>query len=325
MNDKRLIREEIERLMMKRPHIVILGAGASRAVCPNGDKNGKILPLMNDLIKILEFNDLKSLRIKSTNFEDIYSYLCQSDKHKDLRGKIEKLIYKYFESIEIPDQPTIYDHLVLSLRKKDIIATFNWDPLLVQAYRRNSQKLELPNLLFLHGNVEVGYCGKDKISGIKNFPCVKCSNVLEPITLLYPITNKNYASNGFISSQWNNLQSSIRTTFMITFFGYGAPKTDTRAIELMKLAWGKLKQRKMEQIEIIDIKSEEELHKTWSPFIFSHHYEIHSDFYDSWIANHPRRTVEAYYDQYWMAKFIENNPIPKDLSFHELWEWFKSL
>ncbi len=110
MNDKRLIREEIERLMMKRPHIVILGAEASRAVCPNRDKNGKILPLMNDLIKILEFNDLKSLRIKSTNFEDIYSYLCQSDKHKDLRGKIEKLIYKYFESIEIPDQPTIYDH-----------------------------------------------------------------------------------------------------------------------------------------------------------------------------------------------------------------------
>jgi len=26
---------------MKKPHIVILGAGASRAVCPNGDKNGK--------------------------------------------------------------------------------------------------------------------------------------------------------------------------------------------------------------------------------------------------------------------------------------------
>ncbi|MBA7568543.1 hypothetical protein ES708_10272 [subsurface metagenome] len=40
---------------MKKPHIVILGADASRAVCPNGDKNGKILQLMNDLTEIKIF------------------------------------------------------------------------------------------------------------------------------------------------------------------------------------------------------------------------------------------------------------------------------
>jgi hypothetical protein len=325
MNKKRPTKKEVEEIMMRKPHVVILGAGASRAACPNGDKNGNILPLMDDLIEILEFNHINNFNIKSRNFEDIFSLICQSDKYKDLKLRIEESVYNYFEKLEIPDHPTIYDHLVLSLRKKDVIATFNWDPLLVLAYRRNGRNFELPNLLFLHGNVEVGYCENDNISGIKKFPCKKCSKMLEPTSLLYPITNKNYTSNKFLSSQWSTLQNNIRYAFMITFFGYGAPKTDVRAIELMKLAWGNLEKRKMEQIEIIDIKSEEELHETWKPFIFSHHYDIHSSFYNSWIANHPRRTVEAYYNQFWMAEFIDNNPIPQNLSFQELWEWFEPL
>jgi len=155
MNEKRPTREEVEKSMMRRPHIVILGAGASRAACPNGDKYGKTLPLMDDLIEILELNHLNNFKINNTNFEDIYSSLYQNDKYKDLRIQIEEIVYKYFVKLEISDQPNLYDHLVLSLRKKDVIATFNWDPLLVLAYRRNSQKFELPNLLFLHGNVKV--------------------------------------------------------------------------------------------------------------------------------------------------------------------------
>ena len=91
----------------------------------------------------------------------------------------------------------------------------------------------------------------------------KCSNTTP---LLYPITNKNYASTGFISSQWNSLQYNIRSAFMITFFGYGAPKSYILGIKLMKFAWGNLEQRKMEQIKIIDVKSEEELDETWNPF-----------------------------------------------------------
>lgn len=33
--------EEYEYYMKNRPHVVILGAGASCAAIPNGDKNGK--------------------------------------------------------------------------------------------------------------------------------------------------------------------------------------------------------------------------------------------------------------------------------------------
>lgn len=52
-------KEKIEQKILESPHVIILGAGASRAPCPNGDKTGRILPLMNDFIDILDLNDLK--------------------------------------------------------------------------------------------------------------------------------------------------------------------------------------------------------------------------------------------------------------------------
>jgi hypothetical protein len=143
--------------------------------------------------------------------------------------------------------------------------------------------------------------------------------------LLYPISEKDYHLDGFTSVQWEELKEHLKATFMITFFGYGAPKSDVSAIDLMKSAWGDVNQRNMEQTEIIDIKNEEELHDTWKPFIHSHHYDTHKSFYDSWIANHPRRTGEAYLNQYIDAKFIHNNPVPVDLNFNKLWSWFEQL
>jgi len=81
----------------------------------------------------------------------------------------------------------------------------------------------------------------------------------------------------------------------------------------------------MEQFEIIDVRSEDELVESWAPFIHTHHYEVHSSAYDSWLFNHPRRTGEAYLNQYLNAMFIEANPLPRHASFDELWTWFKPL
>ncbi len=47
-------------------------------------------------------------------------------------------------------------------------------------------------------------------------------------------------------------------------------------------------------------------------------------FFDSWISNHPRKTGEAYINQYLEAKFINNNPVPKGISFTELKKFFQS-
>ncbi|MEH6359085.1 MAG: hypothetical protein V7745_08865, partial [Pseudomonadales bacterium] len=64
--------EEIKQVQMKKPHIVILGAGASFAAFKNGDRNGKKLPLMNNFIETLKIESLVNktgLKFSSTNFE----------------------------------------------------------------------------------------------------------------------------------------------------------------------------------------------------------------------------------------------------------------
>jgi len=322
------IQDEINQIEKRKPHVVILGAGASRAALPNGDKYSQRIPLMNNFVEILELGDLlydSHINLKSDSFEDIYSKLYKSEEHDKLRSKLEKRIYAYFKQMQITDNPSIYDHLLLSLRDKDIVATFNWDPFLIQAYQRNASRFTLPRLLFLHGNVEVGYCEKDRIAGINGNNCSRCGEVLKPTKLLYPVDKKDYHLDGFIYLQWKELQYNLRNAFMITIFGYSAPKSDVSAIELMKFAWGDIESREMEQTEMIDIKSEDTLCNTWQPFIHTHHYDVHRSFYESWIANHPRRTGEAHINQYYYAKFINNNPIPKDLSFLELWKWLKPL
>jgi hypothetical protein len=40
---------------VQRPHVVILGAGASVASCPAGDKNGRRLPTMDNFVNLLGF------------------------------------------------------------------------------------------------------------------------------------------------------------------------------------------------------------------------------------------------------------------------------
>ena len=41
-------------LSIKRPHLVLLGAGASLAAFPNGEKNGMEMPLMNNFVETVD-------------------------------------------------------------------------------------------------------------------------------------------------------------------------------------------------------------------------------------------------------------------------------
>ncbi len=46
-------REIIENPRDIKPHVVLLGAGASRAAFPTGDVSGKRLPVMDDLVQTI--------------------------------------------------------------------------------------------------------------------------------------------------------------------------------------------------------------------------------------------------------------------------------
>ncbi len=284
---------------------------------------------MGDFTQIVPIGNLlkrAGVDYEGRNFEDLYSELCTDAEFRAVREDIDRAVFDYFSSLALPPDPTLYDHLVLSLRPKDVIATFNWDPFLIQAVRRNQiMRGESPYLLFLHGNVLAGYCRLDQVHGVRGARCSKCGKAFEASSLLYPVASKPYDDEPAISDAWRMATASLKHAFMVTIFGYSAPRSDRSAIKLLLDAWGGSEERSMEQFEIIDVRPEDELIESWARFIHTHHYEVHLSAYDSWLFNHPRRTGEAYLNQYLNAMFIEANPLPRDSSFDELWTWLKPL
>jgi hypothetical protein len=115
---------------------------------------------------------------------------------------------------------------------------------------------------------------------------------------------------------------------MFTAFGYRAPKTDKEAVDLLKEGWGDISDREMEQTEIVNRPGadRDKLRETWDPFIHTHHYDVLESFYDLFIAKHPRRTLEAYWNQFFEAKFISDNTVPQQFTnFEDMSEWYRPL
>lgn len=280
-----------------RAHTVILGAGATVATVPNGDKNGNKSSVMNGLIKKLHLDDILhgiSLKTNSDNLEDIYSELHSRSDCQEAVAQLEQVLYDYFAALELPEYPTIYDYLVLSLTDKDAIATFNWDPLLLQAYVRCHKFTDnLPHILCLHGNVGVGYCAEHREFGTIDAICPICRKPLPPTNLLYPVNHKNYTSDEYIKGCWDATEFIIENSYMLTIFGYSAPSSDIEAVKLLKKAWGDLDKRQLEEVSIIDIISEDEVLKKWEQFIYSHHYRHSNDFFHSYLGMFPRRSCET--------------------------------
>ena len=298
-----------ELVMKNKPHVVILGAGASVQAIPEGDANGKMVSVMAGFLDKLGMRDIINnvkLSKETDNLEDIYSELIEREDNQDLIDTLEKRIFEYFSDFEIPPHPTVYDFLVLSLRKKDVIATFNWDPLLIQAYERvYCITNNLPQLLFLHGNVSLGLCHEHERPGIIGQVCPICGKSYEKTKLIFPIKKKSYEKNPFIKENWKAVEHYMETAFLLTIFGYSAPKTDLAAKELLKKSWGSTDDRNFEEVEIIDIKEEEYLIETWKDFIHTHHYETEKSFFNSNIARFPRRSCEAEFDRLFNLKWLD--------------------
>lgn len=325
------VEDEINQVGKKPPHVFILGAGASKAALPNGDARGKHLPLMDDLVHTAQLKSILlnyGVQYGGGNFEVLYSNLTRDKNNDRLVSDIECAIHDYFYNMRLPQEPTIYDYLILGLREKDLIATFNWDPLLIQAYIRNKQVFKHPPLLkFLHGNVAVASCIEHYAKGSPGTNCPKCKKQLIPSRLLYPVRQKNYNNDPFIKTEWETTQSLINNAFMLTIFGYGAPSTDIEAVSLLKQAWMSNKLSKLVTTEIIDIKDKNELDDKWYNLGFTehNHYHLQNSFYKSWVFKHPRRSCEAMYNQSIEACFISDNPMPRVNSLEELHDWIQPL
>ncbi len=312
----------------RMPHLVLLGAGASLASFPNGDANGKKLPLMNNIVQKLDLYDIIPDEFESLigDFESLYSRIAKDKTLDSIKKIIDEKVYEYFYYLEIPEEPTLYDYLILSLRKKDLIATFNWDPLLLKSMRRHAKIKKMPNVVFLHGNVAVGICPRCKIKGYRyNRICHHCYEPFDNMKLLYPVENKNYSSDKVINEEWDILRTYFRISLMVTIFGYSAPVSDVDAKKLMLDASLENKSRVFYELDIVDIKSKEEIKATWNDFMYSHHYSIHKRLQETYLWWHPRRTTDAFFDAYLMNSPWEHNPFPKFNDIYEMHQWIEPL
>ncbi len=284
---------------------------------------------MADFTQIVPVSDLldsHGIVHRGQNLEDIYTHLCGTPELDEVCAELERIVSSYFSSLALPETPSLYDHLILSLRGKDVIATSNWDPFLIRAARRSGLASgEIPLMLFLHGNVLAGFCQRDLVFGVRGTRCSTCGQIFSPSKLLYPVGNKDYNADPMIANAWRAVQEALRRTFMVTVFGYSAPQSDAAAIRLFLDAWGDGAARQIEHFEIIDIRPPEDLRKQWAPFIHTHHYSVLASPYDSWMFKHPRRTGEAYRNQYLKGMFIDDNPIPREASFETLTHFYAPL
>lgn len=309
------------------PHVVILGAGASRAACPSGDANGRKLPVMADLVEQV---GLESLILDagveyrpSQNFETVYEGLITDPSRAIVARAIEDRMREYFAAIVIPAHVTVYDRLILSLRAKDYIATFNWDPLLVQAFKRNRFLGELPRLLFLHGNVDTGACVEHRQKGFLEHRCPQCNCPLPPVPLLYPIGTKNYDADPFIRSEWAELRIAIEEAYILTIFGYAAPTSDEAAKAIMLDAWQANRTRELAEIDIIDIRSRTELEGTWAPFFVRNHYGVST--IPRWLFQHPRRSCDHFAMATLQQHPCPDNQLPPTEDLSDLQAWVAPL
>ena len=310
------------------PHVVIVGAGASIAACKI-DKNGKEVPLLKNIHNILgltaELEKYNFSEEQMRDFEKLFSDINGKLEYKDLQKKLEYEVCNYFSKLQIPDEPTLYDYLILSLTEKDAIISFNWDPFLMQAYKRNRCFADLPELIFPHGNAGVGICNDCKTMGYANCRCSICFKEFEQMPLLYPIEKKDYNSKPVIVNEWRRAKLMLSRAAGITVYGYGAPITDVEAVELMKSANHLSQMKNIAPFTIINLKkNEKEQRKKWSEFYDGKMFMYHNNFEETLLWKNPRMSLEIVFDAILNQNpRSEEKPFEKFSTLAELQEYVK--
>ncbi len=316
-----------------RSHVVILGAGASRACCPNGDANGKQLPVFADLAAHLDLTEgLLEAGLPVDNFEDAYSQAAQNPSYRQLAMDMEAAVQSYFGDLRLPAGPTIYDYLLRSLRPQDIVATFNWDPLLEQALQRFPAKHqeELPCHAYLHGSVALNQCNSCARLFSWTDTCPRCGEASSPQPLLYPVGDKDYASTPGLKEAWHNLHVGLDKAYMVTLFGYSGPATDYQAVRLFTEKWHGSPVATSGDIAFINTCSREAIEKAWATLLAKRddgriHWDLYRDYHATRLARFPRRSTEESYQRNVLLQRWRPTPYPRCGTIAELDQHYEYL
>jgi hypothetical protein len=311
------------------PHVVILGSGASLAAFPRGDKNGRLLPVMQNLTQVVGLESLlRNAGVQPSageNFEQFYDRIASAEEYRELREEMEAAIRYYFAALRLPETCTLYDKLLGTLRPKDLIATFNWDPFLLQAYARNRDLAELPRIVFLHGNVYLGYCPEHRVKGYATQTCSVCRKPLEPSPLLFPIRDKSYRDHSLLAGEWDELERTLEYSYLLTIFGYSAPTSDAAARDILLKAWNANGTRELAEVQIVDILPKGVLHQRWNDFIVRQHYGVSRQVGRTFQFQFPRRSCEALAWATLQLQPWATRPLPHFRRLDSLKTWLRPL
>ncbi len=311
---------QIKNRLLQDPHVVIVGAGATIAACPV-DKSGKKVPALRDIHKILGLEELLLKygfsKDEMEDFEALFSSIAGMEEYSDLQELLESRVKEYFKSLVIPDEPTLYDYLLLSLTQKDAIISFNWDPFLMQAYKRNISVGNLPQVFFPHGNTGVGLCYKCRIKQYSDCLCPKCYEPLTDMKLLYPVKQKKYQDGEIIENEWNMARDYLQRAAGVTIWGYGAPETDIEALNLLRDAYIKSDIRMIAPFTIVNLEScKKDQLKKWETIYDGKMLQYTDSFKQTLLWQNPRVSLETLFDA-----ILQQHPRKEKKGFYE----FESL
>jgi hypothetical protein len=281
----------------------------------HGDKNGRKVPVLNSLASVLGIeNDLKQYGYtisQAKDFERFYSDIYGQERLVPLRKTIEQKVFEYFLQLKLPNEVNLYDHLILSLTQKDLIISFNWDPFLLQAYLRNIDVGDLPQIVFPHGNVGMGLCNKCKLKGYYGYVCNSCFQEYQRSPLLFPVDQKNYNDISIIRNEWKLAKNYLQMTWGITIFGYSAPETDIESIELMKESFEQSRTKVYAPVTIINLPSEKQDQLTkWKEFYDDSNVLFCRAFEETDLWRYPRISLEAFFNA-----VLQQDPKPDTFAF----------
>lgn len=79
------------------------------------------------------------------------------------------------------------------------------------------------------------------------------------------------------------------------------------------------KDRNLEEIEIVDLRDEDEVIQSWDDFIHTHHYSYHSNLFTTTIGRCPRRSCEATFDRLMMNHWLKpDKGFKPDMDFSDI-------
>jgi hypothetical protein len=279
------------------------------------------LPTVLELRDILSKEDYKKATV---NYEEFFTEIVHRND-KDLIDKLEQRTWDYFSAIKIQNTITLYDKLVLALRPKDTIISFNWDPLLPYAYRRNGFLRTLPALWFLHGNVLNGYCPEHMRIGWNDDKCSVCKKPLIRTPLLHPVFEKDYESHSVLSESWRHFDHELMDSYFLTIFGYSAPESDKAARLRIHKMLDKNRRKNLAQLELVDINYDYLIKSTYKELYKTMHVSLFKSINSSWIMQFSKLSCEALYYATLMQEPIHPNPQLETNNLTELQGWAKEF